>query len=67
MRIYNFNIKQIKHTAIVGYGDIFCGEMYRVYDNKDKRLFTLEFPFIPSKNYLKRGISKNLYKPTLPF
>jgi hypothetical protein len=66
MRIYNFEVKQVSHNAIIGYGEIFNGEIYKIY-KEGKRLFTLEFPFIPSKNHLKRIISKNLYNPSLPF
>lgn len=66
MRIYNFEVKQVPHNFIVGYGKIFNGEMFKV--TKDgKYQFTLELPFMPSKNYLKRLISRNYYRPLLPF
>lgn len=66
MRIYNFEVKQINHANIIGYGDIFNGEMFRI--TKDgKYQFTLEFQFMPTKNYLKKVISRNYYRPLLPF
>ena len=67
MRIYNFKAVKVPEKSIVGYGKIFFGTMYRVYDSKGKKVMTLEFDYEPSKNKLKRTISKNLYRPTLPF
>jgi len=66
MRIYNFEVKQVKHSNIIGYGDIFNGEMFRISKN-GKYLFTIELPFMPTKNYLKKVISRNYYRPLLPF
>ena len=63
MRIYNYKVEKVNPARIIGKTK---GEMYCIFKD-GKRLFALEFTFTPSKNYLKKVISRNLYRPILPF
>lgn len=67
MRLYDYRIKQVNHDRIIGYGKIFNGEIYKVYNKDDKYLFSIETPYKASKNRIKRIIWLNIFGTEIAF